>query len=194
MNSAAGKKTKKIIVGITGASGSIYARLLIEKLQTLGSQLEDCVLLFSETAKAVWTYELGSDSWKDLPFKSYTPDDFFAPVASGSSGYDSMIICPCSMATLGRIANGISTDLMTRSADVMLKERQKLILCVREMPYSLIHLNNMKIATEAGAIICPASPSFYSQPDNITSASMTVVDKLLSLAGFEFDHYRWDGK
>ncbi|MEI6764441.1 MAG: UbiX family flavin prenyltransferase [Bacteroidota bacterium] len=194
MNSAAEKKTKKIIVGVTGASGAIYAKLLIEKLYTLGSQIEDCALVFSDNAKDVWHYELGDDSWKTLPFKSYASNDFFAPAASGSAGYNTMIICPCSVATLGRIANGISTDLMTRSADVMLKERKKLILCVREMPYSIIHLNNMKIATEAGAVICPASPSFYSQPADITALSYTVVDKLLALAGFEFERYRWGEK
>ena len=194
MNSAPEKKNKKIIIGVTGASGAIYARLLLEKIQTLNVQIEDCILLLSENAKEVWDYELGGDSWKTLPYKNFGPNDFFAPVASGSAGYDAMIICPCSMATLGRIANGISTDLITRSADVILKERKKLILCVREMPYSLIHLNNMKILTEAGAIICPASPSFYSMPGDLRAAVMTVVDKILSLAGFEFDHYRWGDK
>lgn len=194
MNSATVKRTKKIIIGITGASGSLYAKLLIEKLQSLHDQIDECALLFSTTAKQVWNYELGDDSWRTLPYQSFEPDDLFAPPASGSAGYDCMIILPCSMSTLGRIAQGISTDLMARSADVMLKERKKLILCLREMPYSLIHINNMKAATEAGAIICPASPSFYSKPGDLTAAAMTVVDKALSLAGFDFEQYRWSGK
>jgi flavin prenyltransferase len=102
-----------------------------------------------------------------------------------------MIIIPCSMGTLGRIASGVSGDLMTRSADVMLKERKKLILVTRETPYNLIHLNNMKLLTEAGAIIFPASPSFYSKPDTIEALVMTVVDRVLRLAGLQTEGYRW---
>ena len=95
------------------------------------------------------------------------------------------------MGTLGRIATGVSTDLMTRAADVILKERKKLILVTREMPYSLIHLNNMKLLTEAGAIICPASPSFYSKPLTMDEVVMTVVDRVLKLAGFDFSSFQW---
>jgi 4-hydroxy-3-polyprenylbenzoate decarboxylase len=102
-----------------------------------------------------------------------------------------MIICPCTMGTLGRIASGISSDLMTRSADVMLKERKKLILVPREAPLNLIHLTNMKLLTEAGAIICPASPSFYSKPATIEDLAMTVVDRVLSLAGFNLETFSW---
>jgi 4-hydroxy-3-polyprenylbenzoate decarboxylase len=112
-------------------------------------------------------------------------------MASGSAGYDVMIICPCTMGTLGRIAAGVSNDLMTRAADVILKEREKLILVTREMPYSLIHLNNMKLLTEAGAIICPASPSFYSKPQTMDEVVMTVVDRVLKLAGFDFSSFHW---
>jgi 4-hydroxy-3-polyprenylbenzoate decarboxylase len=184
-------KKLKIIIGITGASGSIYGKLLLEKLQHLESQVEDCGVVFSENAKAVWAFELGSFDENRVPFPLYRPDDFFSPLASGSAGYDAMIVCPCTMGTLGRIASGISTDLLTRAADVILKERKKLILVTREMPYSLIHLNNMKRLTEAGAIICPASPSFYSKPQNMEEAVMTVVDKVLTLAGFEFSSFRW---
>ena len=95
------------------------------------------------------------------------------------------------MGTLGRIASGVSSDLLTRAADVILKERKKLILVPREMPYSLIHLNNMKLLTEAGTIICPASPSFYSKPQNMEEVVMTVVDRVLTLAGFVFPSFRW---
>jgi 4-hydroxy-3-polyprenylbenzoate decarboxylase len=102
-----------------------------------------------------------------------------------------MIIAPCSMGTLGRIAAGVSNDLMTRSADVILKERRRLILLTREAPLSLIHIRNMKFVTEAGGIICPASPSFYSKPKSIEELAMTVVDRALSLAGFTFPAFHW---
>ena len=102
-----------------------------------------------------------------------------------------MIVCPCTVGTMGRIASGLANDLLTRTADVMLKERKKLILVVREMPYSLIHIENMKTITLAGGIICPASPSFYSQPINETALLQTVVDKVLQLADFKTDSYSW---
>lgn len=184
-------KKLKIIIGITGASGSLYGKLLLDKVKKLEDQVEDCGVVFSDNARVVWAYELGSFDEKQVPFPVYRPEDFFSPLASGSAGYDVMIICPCTMGTLGRIASGVSSDLLTRAADVILKERKKLILVPREMPYSLIHLNNMKILTEAGAVICPASPSFYSKPQNMEEAVMTVVDRALTLAGFEFPSFRW---
>ena len=109
----------------------------------------------------------------------------------GSAKYETMIICPCSMGLLGRIATGISNDLTTRAADVILKERRQLILVPRDTPYSLIHINNMKILTEAGAIICPASPSFYRNPKTFEELAATVVDRVLDLAGFDLNTYRW---
>ncbi|MCX6245119.1 MAG: UbiX family flavin prenyltransferase [Bacteroidetes bacterium] len=184
-------KKLKLIIGITGASGAIYGKLLLEKVKQLEAQVEDCSVVFSENAKAVWAYELGSFDEKQVPFKVYQPDNFFAPPASGSAGYDAMIVCPCTMGTLGRIASGVASDLLTRAADVILKERRKLILVPREMPYNLIHLNNMKLLTEAGAIICPASPSFYSKPTTLEDLAMTVVDRALILAGFEFPSFHW---
>ena len=182
---------KKIIVAVTGASGSVYAQMLIKKLYQLKEQHEDCGVVFSDCAQKVWQYELKTDHINEIPFKIYKKDDFFAPFASGSANYDTMIICPCSMGTLGRIASGISNDLITRAADVILKERKKLILVTREMPLSLIHINNMKIITEAGGIICPASPSFYSLPENIEKVLMTVIEKVLLLAGFENNGFAW---
>ncbi len=116
---------------------------------------------------------------------------FYAPFASGSSQFDTMIICPASMGTIGRIANGTSDDLIARSADVMLKERRRLILVPREAPYNLIHINNLKAVTEAGAIVCPASPSFYSNPKTIDDLVMTVVDRIIDLAGFDSNGFRW---
>ena len=182
---------QKVIIGITGASGVIYGKLLLEKLASLQEQIIECGVIFSESARDVWKLEIGSFNLDEIPFKVYDPSDFFAPMASGSAGFNTMIVCPCSMGTLGRIASGVSNDLMTRSADVMLKERQKLILVTREMPYSLIHLNNMKLLTEAGAIICPASPSFYSQPQTVEAVVMTVVDRVLKLADFDFPSFSW---
>ena len=182
---------KKLIIGITGASGAIYGRMLLEKLTLLKDQVEEAGVIFSENAIPVWNYELDPFDPATIPFPVYDPRNFFAPMASGSAGFNVMIICPCTMGTLGRIASGVSNDLMTRAADVILKERKKLILVPRESPYSLIHLNNMKILTEAGAVICPASPSFYSRPGSIQDLVNTVIDRVLSLAGFEFDAYRW---
>lgn len=181
----------KIVVGVTGASGAIYARLLLERLQLLNDQVEDCAVVFSQYARSVWEYELGNDDYNKIPFKVYSPNDFFAPFASGSAGFDTMIICPCSMGTLGRIASGVSNDLITRSADVILKERRRLICMVRETPYSLIHIRNMQTVTESGGIICPASPSFYRKPASIDELAGTVIDRALQLAGFTIETYRW---
>jgi 4-hydroxy-3-polyprenylbenzoate decarboxylase len=189
-------KPMKIIVGITGASGSIYAKMLLQKLVSLEGQVTVCDVIFSGNARLVWKYELGDDpNSLNLPahFRIFDPLDFFAPAASGSAGYGAMIICPCTMGTIGRLASGTSGDLITRAGDVMLKERRKLVLVPRETPYNLIHLSNMKLLTEAGAIVCPASPSFYSKPSGITELVMTVVDRVLVLAGLEVETYRWGG-
>ena len=114
-----------------------------------------------------------------------------APFASGSSSYGTLIICPCSMGTLGRVAGGISNDLTTRAADVMLKERKRLICVVRETPYNLIHIKNMAAVTKAGGIICPATPSFYSRPQTMEDMAYTVIQRVLQLAGLQTDGYRW---
>ena len=165
------KKNKhKIVVAITGASGAIYAKVLLQKLQLLNQQIEEVGIVMSDNAKEVWKFELDNTDFEKLPFRIYNKNDFFAPFASGSAKYNTMIICPCSMGTLGRIASGISNDLTSRAADVILKERRKLILVTRDTPLSLIHINNMKTVTEAGGIICPASPSFYSKPATIEEA------------------------
>jgi len=123
--------------------------------------------------------------------REYDNKDFYAPFASGSSTFDTMIICPSSMGMLGRIANGVADDLITRAADVMLKERRKLIIVPRETPYNLIHINNMKLLTEAGAVILPATPSFYSRPKNIDELVLTVVDRIMDQAGFNINTGRW---
>lgn len=182
---------KKIVVAVTGASGSIYAKVLFDRLVQLKDQLSDVGIVMSDNAKTVWELELGNSDYKNYPFVFYQKNDFFAPFASGSAGYESLIICPCSMGAIGRIAHGVSNDLVSRAADVILKERRRLILVVRETPYSLIHLQNMKQITEAGGIICPASPSFYSLPKSFEELAATVVDRVLQLAGFVLDSYRW---
>lgn len=181
----------KIIVAVTGASGAVYAKTLIAKLTMLTDQIESVGLVFSDNARDVWKYELGDESYNDLPFKVYGKNDFMAPFASGSAAYNTMIICPCSMGTLARIANGISADLITRAADVILKERRRLILVTRDTPLSLIHINNMKSVTEAGGIICPASPSFYSRPKTFDELAATVTDRVVDLAGLSHGTYRW---
>ena len=181
----------KVVVGITGASGAIYAKVLLDKLVGLSDQLEAVGVVMTDNARNVWQFELENEAFKNYPFQFYDKKDFFAPFASGSAQYNTMIICPCSMGTLGRIASGFSDDLMTRAADVMLKERRKLILVLRDTPYNLIHINNMKTLTEAGGIICPAAPSFYSRPQNFEALAATVVNRAIDLAGLNIEGYRW---
>ncbi|MBC7903277.1 MAG: UbiX family flavin prenyltransferase, partial [Gemmatimonadaceae bacterium] len=167
----------KIVVAITGASGSIYARILLDKLLTARDQWSDLSVIMTENSKEVWATETGSQSYKDYSLPFYSQNDFSAGFASGSGQYNIMIIVPCSMGTLGRIAGGISNDLITRAADVVLKERRKLICVARETPYSLVHIKNMEAITLAGGIICPATPSFYSKPTTIDEVAATVVDR-----------------
>jgi flavin prenyltransferase len=184
-------RRRKIVLAVTGASGSIYSLKLLEKLQELKSPPEEIAVIFSDTAREIWEAETGQKYIAAFPAKEYGNKSFYAPFASGSSQFDTMIICPASMGTIGRIANGTSDDLIARSADVMLKERRRLILVPREAPYNLIHINNLKAVTEAGAIVCPASPSFYSNPKTIDDLVMTVVDRIVDLAGFDSNGFRW---
>lgn len=182
---------KKVVVAVGGSSGAIYARVLLDKLLGLSPQISAVGVVMSANAVYNWELELENRKYRDYPFSFYETDDFRAPFASGSAKYDTMIVCPCSMGLMARIAQGISTDLTTRAADVMLKERRRLILVPRDTPYNLIHLDNMRALTLAGAIICPASPSFYSRPKTIEQAVETVVDRVLDLAGFELNSFRW---
>ncbi|MDA3615198.1 UbiX family flavin prenyltransferase [Polluticaenibacter yanchengensis] len=189
----------KIVLAITGASGSIYANRLLHKLVQKTNSIETIGVVMSKNAQTVWTTELGEASWNKyqsnetgkVPVRFYDKYDFNAPFASGSARYNKMVIIPCSMGTMGRIANGISDDLVTRAADVILKERRQLILVARETPYNLIHINNMKAITETGGIICPATPSFYSLPKTITEVADTVVDRVIDLMAIPNDTYRW---
>jgi 4-hydroxy-3-polyprenylbenzoate decarboxylase len=181
----------KIVVAVSGASGSVYAKVLLDKLALLRDQVEEVGVVMSDNAKDIWQKELHSSEYDNYPFRFWGKMDFNAPFASGSSSYTAMIIIPCSMGTLGRIAAGVSNDLIARAADVMLKERRRLIAVTRDTPLSLIHINNMKTVTEAGGIICPASPSFYSNPKSFEELAATVVDRVIDLAGLEQKTFRW---
>src|SRR3954469_3513266 len=182
---------KKIAVAITGASGSIYAKLLLQKLSGLQSQIAELSVVKTDNAKQVWQTEIGNETNNHFFARYFSTKDFTAPFASGSAKYDALIIIPCSMGTLGRIASGISNDLISRAGDVMLKERRKLICVVRDTPYNLVHIRNMETITLAGGIIAPATPSFYSRPATIEEVAATLVDRVLDLAGMDITTYRW---
>lgn len=184
---------KKLVLAIGGSSGSVYAYRLMKKLRPMVSELKVSTIM-TDNAVINWQNEVGEFNPTEWPFQHYQNRDFNAPFASGSSDFGTMIICPCSMGLLGRIANGISDDLISRSADVILKERRKLIVVPRETPYNLIHLRNMVTLTEAGAIICPATPSFYSKPTTIDEVIDTVIDRILDLAGMPITTFRWGSK
>ena len=182
---------RKILVAATGASGSIYFKMVLDKLALAKTQWDEVSVVMSDNAKDVWKTELGHDGYDDYPYRYFSKTDFSAPFASGSGKYDTMIVVPCSMGTLSRIATGVSNDLITRAADVVLKERRKLICVVRETPYNLIHIKNMEAVTLAGGIICPATPSFYSRHQTLEEAVATVADRVLDLAGIDISTFRW---
>ena len=184
---------EKIAVALSGSSGAIYGKLLLDKLAELPEDQYEIAVVMSENARLNWELEIGDKSYDWYDFPTYEKNDFFAPFASGSALFKTLIICPCSMGMIARIACGISNDLISRAADVMLKERRQLILVPREMPLNLIHLENMTRLTKAGATICPASPSFYSKPATTKALLMTVVDRVLQLSGVETESFRWGG-
>jgi len=181
---------QRIVVGVTGASGARYAKRLLSLLATSPAHPEvGCVL--SKNARQVWSLECGGDP-EDLGIPIYGGDDYRAPFASGSAGWNAMVVIPCSMGTLGRIVHGTSDSLLTRAADVMLKERRLLILVPRETPLSVIHLENQLAAARAGALLLPASPSFYGRPRTLDDAIDTVVARVLDHLGVEHSlAHRW---
>jgi 4-hydroxy-3-polyprenylbenzoate decarboxylase len=188
-------KNKKLVIAITGASGSLYAKLLMDELLNHQNEFKEISVVMTTNAKEVWEYELKNTDYKNYPYQFWEQNNFYAPFASGSAGYTDMIICPCSTGMMGRIAHGISNDLISRAADVMLKERKKLVMVVREMPYNLIHLQNMQILTQAGAIICPASPSLYHLPQNIDELLMSVIHRVLNLIDiYPQKQYKWNSE
>lgn len=183
-------KVMKIVVGITGASGSIYAERLIGYLEQ-SPEVEQVAVVLSDNAKKIYEQETGGAVSESSKVRLFDDANFYTPFASGSSSYDCMVIAPCSAGTLGRIAGGVSNSLITRAADVMLKERRPLVLVMRETPYSLIHIRNMETVTLSGAIVCPACPSYYSAPKSIEELADTVVFRVLSLLKIPNNGYKW---
>lgn len=169
----------RYILGVTGASGAIYATRTAMHLKRLGHEVS---LVVTAPGRDVVKFE-GQESLYGFADKTFDVDDFFAECASGSADYAGMAVVPCSMGTLGRIAAGTSDNLLVRTADVCLKERRALVIVPREMPYNLIHIENMARVTRAGAIVVPASPQFYSRPASIEELVDTVVAKILKHLG-----------
>ena len=180
----------RVIVAVTAASGAIYARQCLELLLS-DSRVERIALIYSTHAKEVAKAE-GVTLPEDSRIELYENENIWASPSSGSARWDSMIIIPSTMGTIARIAAGISQSLIERSADVMLKERRKLVIVAREAPYSLIHLRNMTTLTEAGAIIIPASPSFYFNPTTIEELCLTISTRAVEHIGITTDHREWE--
>lgn len=187
---------RRIVIGVTGASGSPYAQRILGFLAEHAEQLElDVHVVFTRFGRLVWGDEVGTDPAEAYPFPIYKSHDMLAPFASGSAGFEAMAIVPCSAGSLARIASGVSTDLVGRAADVMLKERKRLILVLRESPYNLVHLRNMVAVTEAGAIVLPASPSFYGAPGGVVELLDTVTARILDQLGVPNElTRRWTGQ
>jgi 4-hydroxy-3-polyprenylbenzoate decarboxylase len=174
---------KTLVLAISGASGSPYARRLVKVLQASERTRDVTIsLVLSRTAEQVYQHECG-ESTSALGVPAFGGRDYSAPFASGSSAADAMIVIPASMSSIARMAHGISDDLLTRTADVMLKERRKLVVVPRESPYSSIHLENMLALTRAGAIVIPASPSFYGRPQTLEDAMDSVLARVLDHVG-----------
>lgn len=201
-------KTPEYTVAITGASGSIYGKRLLEELLKAGFNVS---LIISDPGKQVIAHELGFSfkennaataiaDWLEIEgaeehIKYYRDDDFMAPVCSGSHITEGMVIIPCSMATLAAVANGLSSSLIERTADVTLKEGRRLVIVPRETPLSRIHIKNLLSAQEAGARVVPAMPAFYTNPTTIEEIVDFVVGKVLDQMGIEHSLFkRWDGK
>jgi 4-hydroxy-3-polyprenylbenzoate decarboxylase len=176
-------KKRKIVIGITGASGAPYAKRVVEVLRTRDDvEIGVCV---SATAPEVWALECGGDLREAIGVPVWGIRDYKAPFASGSAGWHAMIVVPCSMGTAARIAHGISDTLLTRAADVMLKERRTLVVVPRETPLSVVHLENLAVLARAGANVIPAMPSFYGKPETLAQAIDTVVARVLDHVGVE---------
>ena len=179
----------KVVVAITAASGAIYARQLLETL-VASNEVERVAVIYSANARAVVAHE-GESMPQSSKIEEYDNDNLFSSPASGSARWDAMVVVPSSVGTVGRVASGVSQTLIERAADVMLKERRRLIFVVRETPYSLIHLRNMTTLTEAGAVILPATPSFDSLPKDIEAVCQTVTERIVAMLGVESERYEW---
>jgi flavin prenyltransferase len=185
----------KLVLGVGGATGMPYTARVLDWLASEGRERGMHVdLVFSKTGRLCWQQEIGTDP-KAYDFKVWGPTDFTAPFASGSARYNAMAVLPCSAGGLGRIAHGLSTDLIGRAADVMLKERRKLVLVLRESPYSLPLIKNLEAVTLAGAVVMPGSPVFYTNASTASDLIDTVAGRVLDQLGVE-DHGlcpRWEG-
>jgi 4-hydroxy-3-polyprenylbenzoate decarboxylase len=183
---------RKIVVGVTGASGAPYAKRLLELLAERARTAKDVevAVCLSQTAPEVWKLECEEDLGAPFGLPVWGGRDYRAPFASGSAGWHAMAIVPCSMGTAARIAHGISDTLLTRAADVMLKERRPLVVVPRETPLSVIHLENLTALARAGAVVLPAMPSFYGRPATLNDALNTVVARILDHLGLEHDLVR----
>ncbi len=181
----------KIVLAQSAASGAIYTRQ-IALLLLASAEVEEVALIRSSSAAAVAHHE-GVELPQDERLMEYSNDNLFAPVASGSARYDAMIVAPASVGTLGRVAAGVSDSLICRAADVMLKERRRLIFLVRETPLSLIHLRNMTTLTEAGAIVMPASPSFYNGESTLEELCLSLSKRVVTMVGIECGAKEWGG-
>jgi 4-hydroxy-3-polyprenylbenzoate decarboxylase len=179
---------KKIVLGITGASGAPYAKRLAEvfRERVAKGEIEVGVCL-SSTAPEVWALECGGDIREELGLPVWGARDYRAPFASGSAGWHAMAIVPCSMGTVARVAHGTSDTLLTRAADVMLKERRTLLVVPRETPLSTLHLENLTALSRHGALVLPAMPSFYGRTKTLEQAVDTVVGRILDHLGLEHD-------
>jgi 4-hydroxy-3-polyprenylbenzoate decarboxylase len=176
----------KIVVAMTGASGAIYTQRLLDNLDP---QKHEIHFISTKHAREVGQLELAKGELKIAPSVIQYDENgsMFVPFVSGSAKLDAMVVIPASMGTIGRVANGVSDGTIARAADVFLKERRKLILVPREAPYNLIHLRNMATLTEAGAMIIPASPSFYTKPKTITELVDTIIARVLDHLGIEHE-------
>lgn len=172
----------KIVIGVTGASGAIYPFQLLSFLKEKTSH--DISIVASPNGRRIFKEELGKNL-EEMGYPVHAITNFDVPYVSGSAGFDQMVILPCSMGTLGRIAHGLSNDALTRAADVFLKEKRKLIVVPRETPFSLIHIENLKLLSLAGAHIIPAIPSFYSKPKTLEQVAMTVTSRVLDHMGVD---------
>jgi len=184
---------KKIILAITGASGSIYAVQFLRCMQQAGVEVHGII---SEAGRLVLKHELDltPEDLQEYVAQWHAADDFAAPIASGSSRFAAMVILPCTMGSLGAIANGIAKNLIHRAADVMLKEKKPLLLAVRETPLNRIHLENMLKVHDAGATVCPPMPSFYHHPKSIDEMAFFFAGRLADLIGIEVEGLkRWQG-
>ncbi len=187
-------KNLRLVVGITGASGVIYGTRLVEFLS--GKKEHSVYLVMTHNAEKIMMLETGLDPSyvKSLAGHSFDSTDLTAPIASGSFKFDAVVIIPCSMKTLAAIAHGYASNLITRAADIALKERRKLILVPRETPLNSIHLENMLKLSNLGAIILPACPAFYYEPEKISDLIDFIVGRVLDVLGIEHNLYeRWSG-